>query len=46
MLSSTQSSNTEVAPDPIKAPFAYAQVTLSKVDYIELKAQARQWLEQ
>ncbi len=27
----------------MKAPFAYAHVTLPKVDYIELKAQAKQW---
>ena len=43
MLFSDTSHMTEVAPDPIKVPFAYAQVTLNKVDYIELKAQAKQW---
>ncbi len=43
MLSSESSPHTRVAPDPMKAPFAYAQVTLPKADYIELKAQAKQW---
>ena len=43
MSSHDVSSNSEIAPDPIKVPFAYAQVTLSKLDYIELKAQAKQW---
>ncbi|MCL6270305.1 hypothetical protein M3P05_10275 [Sansalvadorimonas sp. 2012CJ34-2] len=43
MLFSDTSHTSEVAPDPVKIPFAYAQVILSKVDYIELKAQAKQW---
>ena len=43
MLSSDISTHAEVAPDPIKVPFAYAKVTLSKTDFIELKAQAKQW---
>ena len=41
MLSS-DSSNIELPPGSLKAPFAYAQITLSKADYIELKAQAKQ----
>ncbi|WP_354010527.1 hypothetical protein [Endozoicomonas lisbonensis] len=36
-------SNSKVAADPIKVPFACAQVTLSKLDFIELKAQTKQW---
>ncbi|MTI13737.1 hypothetical protein [Sansalvadorimonas verongulae] len=43
MLTSEFFLDTEDAPDPIKVPFAYAQVTLSKANYIELKAQAKQW---
>ncbi len=39
---STDPSNTELPPGSLKAPFANAQVTLSKADFIELKAQARQ----
>lgn len=45
MLSS-DSSDTELPPGSFKAPFAYALVTLSKADYIELKAQAKQWRSQ
>ena len=43
MLFSDASTNATVVPDPVKAPFAYAKVTLSKADFIELKAQAKQW---
>ena len=43
MLSHEVSSSLKVAPDLIKAPFAYAQVTLNKRDYIEPKAQSKQW---
>ena len=41
MLSSVLSTTTEA--DIVKTPFAYARVTLSKMEYIELKAQANQW---
>ena len=43
MLSHDCSTYAGTAPDPIKAPFAYAKVILSKADYIELKTQAKQW---
>jgi transposase len=44
MLASVPSTVTEA--DLVKTPFAYAQVTLSKMEYIELKAQAKQWRSQ
>ncbi len=43
MISSESSPHTRAAPDPMKAPFAYAQITLPKADYIELMAQDKQW---
>ena len=41
MLSSVLSTTTEA--DIVKTPFAYARVTLSKMEYIELKSQVNQW---
>ena len=41
MFASVPSTATEA--DLVKTPFAYVQVTLSKMEYIKLKAQAKQW---